>query len=162
MKHSNELRLCLERLDIHGLRALWKSAAPHLPQVESDADALICAHAARTSANSIPLKMRAYSHRWLCERNIPSQLPDHLKQSAERLYPRIADSVGVSVNATMPELKPIAAYIQDRISDAVAESYADGVKEPALVTLRMQEARVKARAYVFGRFTAEPPIAARI
>jgi hypothetical protein len=74
---------------------------------ESDAEALVTLHHARTQAESIALKLRAWSHRWLLEHGYPSGLPDHLKPSAERIYPRVVEGVGISVNFRSPILQPI-------------------------------------------------------
>jgi len=63
---------------------MWAGIFPNEPQPQDDAATLATLHYARTLANSVPFKLRAYSHRWLCERNLPSGLPDALKPKAER------------------------------------------------------------------------------
>jgi hypothetical protein len=141
--HSAEFRRCLVECDVAGIRALWSHVSPNMPQPPDDAAALIAIHIARTQAESVPLKLRAYSHRWLLDNGYPSQLPDNLKPSAERIYPRIASAVGVCVKAGSEWRKPLAAAMQQAMSDAVAEAYADGRTEPEFVKARMGEARAK-------------------
>lgn len=139
--HSAEFRRCLETLDTAGIRRLWAHVSPHLPQPKTDDDALIAIHHARTQASSISLKLRAWSHRWLEERGFPSGLPDEIRPSAERLYPKIADAVGICVRSATPELKPVADAVQGAMSDAVMGAYAEGQTDPQFVRTRMQEAR---------------------
>lgn len=107
-------------------------------------------HRARTEAESVSLDGRAYSHAWLVERSLPSGLPDHLKPRAERLYPRIVEGVGVSINFRSPILKPIAPLVERAVSDAVAEAYADGRTEPGFVRARMKEAKTRAIKHLVG------------
>lgn len=141
MDHSAEFRRCLEQLDIDGMRKLWRHVSPHLPQPGSDAEILTTLHHARTQAESMPLRLRAYSHRWLSERSYPTGLPDRLKQSAERMYPRVVEGVGISVNAKSEFMKPIASLVQRAMSDAVSDAYAEGRSDPGFVRARMNEAR---------------------
>lgn len=142
MSQSNDdMRLFLETLDVESARRLWRQVSPHLPQPESEEDALIVLHYARTNSSSIAFKMRAYSHRWLTERNIPSGLPDYLRPSAERLYPRVVDGVGISVLSTNEIMRPVAKMVRGAMEDVVMDSYANGDTEPKLVKGRMLEAR---------------------
>lgn len=151
MDHSAEMRRCLEAVDIAGIRKLWQHVSTHLPQPERDADALVAIHHARTQSQSIAFKLRAYSHRWLTDRGYPSGLPDELKPKAERIYPRIVEAVGISVNSKSQLFKPIMTLVRDAMSDAVEEAFADGRTEPAFVSARMQEARVKTVRQLVGR-----------
>src|ERR1044072_6980895 len=96
--YADALRRCLEECDVAGIRALWAQIPPGMPQPHTDAEALATIHRARTEANSIALRLRAYSHRWLEDRGLPSGLPDELRPRAERMYPRVVDGVGISVN----------------------------------------------------------------
>jgi hypothetical protein len=130
-------------LDVKGIRELW-GKTPGLPQPETDAEALASLHRARTQAESVPLKLRAYSHRWLQDNNLPSGLPDSLRPKAERIYPRVVDGVGISVNASSLAMRPIVPIVQRAMEDTVQEAYADGDTEPTLLKTRMMEARVKA------------------
>src|SRR4051812_8284322 len=108
----NMLREALAKLDVPMLRRLWAQIAPHLPQPTTDVDALRMAHVARTQTQTLTTDQRAYSHAWLRERDLPSMLPDNEKQSAERLYPRIAPCVGLSVNCRDPELQGVSNEIR--------------------------------------------------
>lgn len=141
--HAAEFRRCLEQLDVAGIRALWRHVSPHLPQPVSDTEALVTIHGARTQTESLSNKARFYSHRWLLDNGFPSSLPDVLRPSAERMYPRIVEGVGISVNFRSPILKPITDPVRVSMEDAVSEAYADGKTEPTFVKVRMQEAREK-------------------
>lgn len=134
-------RNLLERGDVEGLRAFWRQASPHLPQPETREQAEIVMHRARTEAESVPLKKRAYSHRWLCDRGLPSGLPDELKPRAERIYPRVVEAVGISVNARSEMLKPLARQVERAMADAVEEAYADGRTDPGFIKTRMAEVK---------------------
>lgn len=143
-------RNLLEAGDVGACRRAWAQLAPHLPQPKTDREAEILMHHARTGAESVAFAKRAWSHRWLCERNWPSGLPDALRPNAERLYPRVAEAVGISCTATNPMLAPAVAIIRGSMEDAVSECYADGRTEPAFVKERMQAARHRAAKHLFG------------
>lgn len=152
MQHSAEMRRCLEQVDVAGVRALWKHVSPNMPQPTTDAEALVALHHARTQSEFLQLKMRAYSHRWLQDRGYPSGLPDHMKAPAERIYPTVALSVGISVNAKSELFKPVTSLVREAMEHAVLETYADGHQnEPAIVSARMQEAREKTTRQLIGR-----------
>lgn len=144
-------RNMLEAGDVRGLRAFWQNAAPGMPQPETQEQAEIVMHMARTTADSVSFKARAYSHRWLTERNQRSQLPESLKPRAEQMFPQIADAVGISVNFHSLVLAPAAAEIERTMADAVEDAYADGRREPDFVRQRMGEARAKTERALFGR-----------
>jgi hypothetical protein len=80
----------------------------------------------------------------LQDNNLPSGLPDSLRPKAERIYPRVVDGVGISVNASSLAMRPIVPIVQRAMEDTVQEAYADGDTEPTLLKTRMMEARVKA------------------
>ena len=145
-QYSAEFRRCLETLDIAGVRTLWHRIAPHLPPPLDDHNCLVAIHHARTQANSIALKLRAYSHHWLLDHGLPSGLPDDLKPKAERMYPRIAEGVGVAVMSSS-FMRPVARAIQMAMADAVMEAYADNKRDPVFVKQRMMEARERQREY---------------
>ncbi len=139
----NEFSRCLVELDVASARGLWAVIFPGEHQPKDDAEALIALHHARTAAQSLPRKMRTYSHRWLCDRGIPSGLPDELKPKAERISPRIVEAVGISVKAMSEASIPLAKAIEQAMSDAVAEAYADGNKNPDFIKARMNDARAR-------------------
>lgn len=135
-------RRCLLELDVDGMIALDKAANPHLPPPGDRQAVLVQMHIARTAARSIPQRQRFYSHRWLLDHGYPSQLPDPLRPSAERMYPRIADSVGIAVSSSFPE---VVTAIRGAMSVAVEDCYANGDRDPAIVKPRMMEARARER-----------------
>lgn len=137
-------------LDVAGVRRLWRETSPHLPQPKDDGEALATLHRARTQTESIPEKLRLYSHRWLVERGIPSGLPDALLPKAEQVRPRVVDAVGISVNTSREELLPAAREIEGAMSDAVADAYAEGRTDTEFVRARMAEARAVTRRKLFG------------
>lgn len=144
MQYGTEMRRCLEDMDVERARRLWAYASPHLPQPETDGEAVAVMHHARTAAGSVPMRARAYSHRWLLDHGLPSGLPDGLKPKAERMYPRIVTAVGIAVKAMSEHHKPLARAVQRAMSDAVADCYANGDTAPEIVKSRMLEARLKA------------------
>lgn len=148
---ASEFRSLLAAGDVRGLRAYWAKVSPQLPQLRNDEEAEIAMHMARTSAKSIPLKLRVWSHRWLVERMLPSQLPDALRARAERMYPVVRDAVGISVNFSSALLAPAALEIRSSMEDAVEDAYAEGRTDPGFVTSRMQEARARTTRALFGR-----------
>ena len=121
------------------MRKLWSIVAPGKAQ-HDDRGTLIGLHYARTLAESVPFDLRAYSHAWLVERDLPSGLPDELKPRAERIYPRVVEAVGVSVRQMGNVQTDLTREIERAMSDAVAECYADGEERPDIVKARMREA----------------------
>lgn len=142
MSIATAVRRCLVDLDVTGIRALWSKVSPHLPQPKDDGEALAALHAARTAADSVPLRLRAYSHRWLTERALPSQLPDRLKPSAEQICPRTVTSVGIAVGSSIPVVRD---SIRGAMEYAVQDCYANGDTAPEIVKPQMMEARRKER-----------------
>lgn len=150
---STEFRRLLEEGDVEGLTSLWANDMPHLPKPQSKHDAEIMMHYARTEAESITFRKRAYSHKWLLERNYPSALPNELRPKADRIYSKSAEAVGISVNTKNEFLKPAMAMIQHEMSIAVEDVYANGDQaDIELVKRRMKEAKIKESIRLFGRF----------
>ena len=136
-----QFRQALADGDLEALRGIWASAMPHLPQPSREA-AEIAMHRARTETGSLPLRPRAYSHRWLTERGHESGLPDRLKQPAERLYPRVVEAVGYSFTIQSPIFRPAGQVIQDAVCGAIEDIYADAASpEVPMVKARMAEVR---------------------
>lgn len=145
---SAEFVSLLESGDVAGLRKAWKHFAPNMPQPKTFEAAEIVLHHARTQAQSVTLGARAYSHKWLTERGLPSGLPDHLKPSAERLYPRIVLAVGI---ATRDKLDEAGLEIRRAQELAVLEAEADGkLADAPYVKGRMLLARHKAQRQLYG------------
>jgi hypothetical protein len=143
MNHAAEFRRCLIELDIVGICDLWFHVSPRLPQPKNNDEALATMHYARTQAGSIPVKLRCYSHAWLCERGLPSGLPDWMKPKAARLYPHSVNAVGVAVKAMSAASEPLARAIEKAMSNAVMECYADGVTDSDIIKARMDAARLR-------------------
>lgn len=144
----------LEEGDFKLLRKLHAEAMPHLPAPKSDADAETTMHVARTLAAWLPLKLRAYSHRWLDERGLPSQLPDELRPKAERLYPKVVSAVGISVNVMSESLQPAVPIIRGAMERAVLDAEAAGkIDDSEFVRARMAEAKKRAFKELFGATT---------
>jgi hypothetical protein len=142
MNIAGEMQKCMVVFDIERTRQLWPIAFPHLPPITSDGEARAMLHLARTSSEALNTRLRFYSHQWLLERNLPSALPDHLRPSAERMYPRVAKAVGISVNANSELMRPIVPFVREAMSHAVLETFADGHKDDSdVVKRRMMEAK---------------------
>jgi hypothetical protein len=149
--HSDAFRRCLVECDVQGMRRLWAHVRPNLPQPRSDRETLATIHYARTVTKSIPLRLRAYSHSYLLDHDLPSGLPDKLKPMAERLYPRVVEGVGISVNAKSEMLKPAVPIIRGAMEGAVEDAYSHSTSpDPAFVKIRMFEARSKTIKQLFG------------
>jgi hypothetical protein len=142
---------CMLELDVAGVRRLHAQFMPHLPAPASDAEALGTLHHARTQSPAMPLKARAWSHRWLLDHGLSSGLPDELKPKAERLYPRVVEAVGISCNARSELMRPIVGLVQGAMENAVAEAFADGRTDTPFVRARMAEARAKTVKQLIGR-----------
>lgn len=138
-----EFRQLLEDGDVDGLWQAWGRVAPHLPQPKSREQAEITMHIARTAAASIPESARLYSHRWLTERSLPSQLPGDM-------LPRIVEAVGISVNFRSSYLQPAATEVRTAMENAVLDRFAMGDNNPLVVQAAMAEARDKTMRALFG------------
>lgn len=142
MAAQEEFRQALLDGDFRKLVAMWAAIFPHLPAPANDEQAEACMHQARTAANSLPLRARAYSHRWLTERLLPTHLPDSLRPAADRLYPQVAKGVLISVKATSDLMRPIIGHVRTSMEHAVLEAEADGrLDDSPYVKGRMTVAR---------------------
>jgi hypothetical protein len=128
-------------LDVATARRCWADIAPQFPQPKSDAETLVTLHMARTQTEAMPSHKRVYSHHWLLDHGYPSMLPDHMRPKAER--PRKVEAVGIAVLALSEERRPLAKAIEKAMSDAVAECYADGIRDPDKIKAHMAQARRK-------------------
>lgn len=148
---ASEFRLLLESGDVEGCRRYWHKHAPGMPQLATREQAEVSMHMARTAAKSVKFALRAYSHRWLLDRNLPSQLPDKLKPAAERICPVVVEGVGISVNFRSVVLAPAAAEIRGAMEAVVLDCFANGDRDPGLVQARMFEAKNQTMGKLFGR-----------
>jgi hypothetical protein len=136
------MKQCLEEMDVKSIRSLWHLIAPNMPQPKNDFEAMGSMHMARTQLITLTPRQRYYSHRWLLDHNLISLLPDQEKPAAERMYPQIKSSVGISLNSRSDLTKPIVPLIQSAMENAVLEAYADGRKDDIPhIKKRMAEAR---------------------
>lgn len=135
---ASAMRGILKDLDVAAAGRAWG---------EPDAaKTLVMLHMARTAAKTIPMTLRAYSHRWLIDHGLPSQLPDELKPKAERVYPRVVSAVGIAVKMRDHALMAAGVEIRKAMEDMVLEAEADGrLLQPAFVKARMMEARDKTK-----------------
>ena len=138
----NPLRQALLDGDAKAACAVWRDLAPHLPQPPSDEAATATMHLARTQMQTIPPRLRFYSHRWLTDHGYPSRLPDRLRAPAERMYPRKVDVVGISTTTKIPVVR---AALIGAMSDAVEDCYANGDRDPLIVKPQMMAARARER-----------------
>lgn len=123
--HGAEFRRCLLELDVVGIRRLWKHVASHLPQPSSDDEALVMLHMARTAAQSVPERLRAYSKAWLAERErakvanavgISIRSPEHRRSQAEDAKAAMADVV-LSAHQAGIDLDVDAAEVSRRMTN---------------------------------------------
>ena len=151
MKHSAEMHRCLRDCDVTAIRKLWRHIAPDMPQPRDDKEALGEIHYARTMVDSMPFKLRAYSHAWLVNNGWPTGLPDHLKPKAQRIYPTIKPAVGIAIGSVSSLVAPAIPIIRGCMENAVMECYADGkIEDALLVRNKMDEAKTSAMRKLFG------------
>ena len=152
MDSAAALKQCLEEMDVNALRSLWHLVAPDSPQPETDFEAMATMHMARTKMKILTKRQRYYSHRWVLDHNCISLLPDEEKPLAERMYPQIKRSVGISVNSGSSLIGPAIPIIRSAMENAVLEAYGDGRGDDIpFVKERMAQARTKAVKLLFGR-----------
>lgn len=140
---NEHFRQALEELDVALARKIWAHVMPHMPQPASDDETIVCMHIARTAMQSIRFRSRAYSHAWLVERALPSQLPDQLRPLAERMYPQPVAAVGIAVRYRTPISLAIRGAMEGAVLDA-------GVKDSSLTKRAILSARAKARKQLLG------------
>ena len=132
---------CILELDITGAERLWQYIAPHMPQPKSTDETLATLHMARTATEKAHWRLRCYSHSWLCERSLPSQLPDHLKPRAERIYPWIVRAAAFTFNTRSPYLKPLKPLVLKAIDERMNELWADKRNDDATVLKEIDETK---------------------
>ncbi len=128
-------------LDVLSMRAIHRLTNPQ-QDPGTDWDILCALHGCRTRLDNVPIKDRQYSHAWLSERGMPSDLPDHLKP--EQIVPRVVEGVGIIVAASSEELEPAALLVRREMEKVVLDAYADSTSpDPQALQARMMEARKK-------------------
>ncbi len=137
-----EARRILMALDVNAMRKLHAHLSPHFDGPGTDDDVLAGMHAARTFLDNIPISHREYSHRWLLERGLPSQLPNEMRARAEQVEPRVVEGVGIMVAASSEELEPAALLVRGAMEHVVLDAYADSSSpDPNRLHERMMDAR---------------------
>lgn len=153
MTLQDEFRDALATLDVAKAQEIWSQVNPGFP-VGTEDEILVSLHMARTSAEFLALRARAYSHAWLLERGYRSLLPDGLRPKAQRIYPVIAMGVGIAVKGFInggPVQRAALVEIRTSMEDAVLEAEADGkLADAGHVKKRMQAARRKTIDKLFG------------
>lgn len=147
---QDEFHAALESGDVKLVAKASARLFPHLPQPESLEAVEASMHMARTQMPTISFKARAYSHRWLTERGLPSQLPDDLKPKAEQVHPKIVEGVLVAVMVQDEEMRPLADEVEKAMNIAVEDCYANGDTDPELVRQQMMAARARTRRALLG------------
>ena len=137
---NNEFLAALIAGDVAAVRRIEAQVMPHLPPV-SRSESEVSMHMVRTANERVPLKQRAYSYRWLQERGLPEQLPDRLKPAAERLYPRVAEAVGIAMSTSKKWLQPALNQVRGVMEAVVEDCFANGDRDPELMRDRMMLAR---------------------
>lgn len=148
-KQSVALSLLIDG-DFRGMRRLWPDLFPQYaaqaPMTDKQAEEVM--HLARTQNDFVPTKLRRYSHEWLLERGLSSDLPDQLRPKADQVHPVIAAAVGIAVQGRDGS----SLIIRDAMVDAVREAEADGkLEDSAHVKARILEAREQQHRLLFGR-----------
>ncbi len=137
-------RAALYDCDVRRTRHLWAHVAPDMPQPESDAEAEVIMHQARTAADSVPMQKRIYSHAFLAERGLPSQLPDGMMPKRERKGPPVifpAALIGVGTLSSNKDRREEAKAMEKAMADAVGGMIVSGITDKARIAKRMWEAR---------------------
>jgi hypothetical protein len=149
---STAFRNLLEAGDVAGCRKFWAEKFPNMPQPKTQQEAEVTMHRARTEANSVSLRARAYSHAWLIERGMESGLPDDLKPKAQQIHPVRAVAVGISVNFRSDWMRDAAVQVRGAMEGAVLDAHAHGkIEDTPFVRARMFEARDREMRSLFGK-----------
>ena len=139
----NETRAILIDGDVDTYRKL-------MPAGTTRAQAEIGLHISRTHAESVPFKLRAYSHRWLLERSLPSKLPNILRPKAERIEKVVQEGVAISANVRDPIMMPVAIEIRTAMENIVNDMYSSGTPDPVKLRREMMFARDRTKRKLLG------------
>lgn len=155
MAASDAFRKALVAGDAALLWKMWGTWFPDFPQPQSQGDAEIHLHAARSAAGSIAIRLRCYSHHWLTERGLPSLLPAELLPQAERYTPKVAAGVGFSWGSRSRIMQTAKPEVMKAVGDRIEELAADGILEsdPGKVQREMIYAKNRVLHELFGNRT---------
>ena len=129
------VRDCLISLDVARAREVWRYLHPDKPPPRFDHDVLVLLHAARTSAQSVPLHLRRYSHSWLVERGLTSMLSPEDR-------PVVVEGVGFAALRPQPHTPLLRRVAEDAVMDIYAD---DDHPDPDMVRARVREVTVRER-----------------
>ncbi len=141
---ADAFRTALYDGDVHRTRHLWAQVSPDMPQPENYDEAEVIMHQARTAADSVPIHKRIFSHAFLAERGLPSQLPDGLKPPRERKGPPVifpAALIGVGTFSKRADRREEAKAMEKAMADAVGDMITSGITDKGRIAKRMWEAR---------------------
>jgi hypothetical protein len=106
----NEFLRCLQELDVAAARRLWSTLCPSAPQPQNDYEMLINLHLARINSKLISPRQKAYSRKWLRERDTGG----------------VVNAVGLAIRAPVHRMKR-ALNIRSAMEDAVERSIKAGL-----------------------------------
>ncbi len=154
MAVSDYAREFLTKLDVKAFHLMWSRVFPHIPPPQNEDGTLIALHQARTMASSIPMSSRLYSHAWLMERGMRSDLPEELRPEKDIRPTVIVEAVGVAVGTTSsrPDRREEAKEIERVMANAAGAAMEAGIRDPKEVSARMWEAR---KLYTEGKIKRE-------
>ena len=141
---ASAFRAALYDGDVSRTRHLWAQVSPEMPQPQTDDEAEVIMHQARTAADSVPMQKRIYSHAFLAERGLPSQLPDGMKPPRERRGPPVifpAALISVGSLSRSADRREEAKAMERAMADAVGDMIVSGITDKARIAKRMWEAR---------------------
>ena len=144
MSIATAFRTALYDGDARRTRHLWAQVSPDMPQPESDAEAEVIMHQARTAADSVPMQKRIYSHAFLDERGLPSHLPDGMKPPRDRHGPPVIFSaalIAVGSLSRSADRREEAKAMERAMADAVGDMIVSGITDKTRIAKRMWEAR---------------------
>ncbi len=142
MDYAGEILRCLIEADVPGIMSAWRKIAPALA-IQSETEAAISLHMARSDTPVIPAAMRQWSERWLNDHGFERH--DGMWGYA-RSAPVSAETVGIASRSTTPGL---ADKIVTVMTDGLNNARAKGIVEP----LEQREAMLTARRRYKFRFT---------
>ena len=151
---ASAFRDVLDTGDAARYRLIWGDVYPSLPQLKDIDEARLSLHQARTSAESVRLEKRLYSHSWLRERGFQSGLPVELRPEGEQVEHRIISAIGVAVTSmsSSPTRRLEAKEIERIMANAGADLIRAGIFDKELTAKHMWQAR---EAYLTGRIRRE-------
>lgn len=144
MSATSAMRETLATGDVPRLMSIWGAINPAMPQPESYEEGEVILHQARTSAESVALEKRLYSHAFLDERGYPSGLPDALRPPRERKGPSVIFSavlVAVGTTSTREDRRQEARAIEAVMSQAAGEMVSSGILDRDRIVAHMWQAR---------------------